>query len=63
MSQQEFYETVMKEQEFLESRLRDFKLHKEYLQSELDNVTHALDELQKNIAICQKQLGDISDSN
>ena len=63
MSQEEFYQTVMQEQLFLETRLKDYKLHREYLQNELDNVTHALDEIQNKIAILQKQLGDISDSN
>jgi hypothetical protein len=62
MSQQEYYETVMREQEFLQSRLRDYKLHKEYLESELSNVTHALDEIQGLIVKLEKELGDVSDS-
>ena len=63
MSQEEFYQTVMREQEFLESRLKDYKFQKEKLEWELMEVTNSISKIQGEIVKLEHQLGDISDSN
>jgi predicted nucleic acid-binding Zn-ribbon protein len=62
MSQQEFYETVMREQEFLEARLKDYRFQKEKLEWELMQVTNSINEIQGLIVKLEKELGDVSDS-
>ena len=62
MSQQEHYETVMREQEQLEIRLEDYRRQKEYLEWQLAAVTNDIDKIQGLIVNLEKQLGDISDS-
>jgi len=62
MSQQEFYETVMREQEQLEIRLADYKYQKEHLEWNLMSVTQDIEKIQTLIVNLEKQLGDISDS-
>jgi hypothetical protein len=63
MSQEEFYQTVMREQEFLESRLKDYMRLKEHLEWQLMEATNSIADVQKAIVNVQKQLGDISDEN
>jgi len=63
MSQEEFYQTVMREQEFLESRLKDYKFQKEKLEWELMEVTNSISKIQGEIVKLEHQLGDISDEN
>ena len=63
MSQEEFYQTVMREQEFLEARLKDYKFQKEKLEWELMEVTNSINKVQGEIVKLEHQLGDISDSN
>jgi predicted nucleic acid-binding Zn-ribbon protein len=62
MSQHEFYETVMREQEQLEIRLQDYKFQKERLEWQLMAVTSDIEKIQALIVNIEKQLGDISDS-
>jgi len=62
MSQQEFYETVMREQEQLEIRLHDYKYQKERLEWQLMAVTNDIEKIQALIVNLEKQLGDISNS-
>jgi len=62
MSQQEFYETVMREQEQLEIRLQDYRFQKERLEWQLMAVTNDIEKIQALIVHLEKQLGDISDS-
>ena len=62
MSQEEFYRTVMQEQEQLEIRLEDYKYQKERLEWQLMSVTNDIEKIQALIVNLEKQLGDISDS-
>jgi len=62
MSQHEYYETVMREQEQLEIRLQDYKFQKERLEWQLMAVTQDIEKIQALIVNLEKQLGDISDS-
>ena len=62
MSQQQFYETVQREQEQLEIRLQDYKYQKERLEWQLMAVTNDIEKIQALIVNLEKQLGDISDS-
>jgi hypothetical protein len=60
MSQQEHYETVMREQEFLENRLQDYRFQKERLEWQLMEVTNSIEKIQSLIVSLEKQLGDAS---
>jgi len=62
MSQQEYYETVMREQEQLEARLEDYRYQKERLEWQLMAVTNDIEKIQALIVGLEKQLGDISHS-
>jgi len=62
MSQEEYYRTVMQEQEELEIRLEDYRFQKERLEWQLMCVTNDMEKLQALIVHLEKQLGDISDS-
>ena len=62
MSQHEFYETVMREQEFLESRLKDYRFQKEKMEWELLQVTNAIHEIQEQIVKLEKELENVSNS-
>jgi predicted nucleic acid-binding Zn-ribbon protein len=62
MSQQQFYETVQREQEQLEIRLQDYKYQKERLEWQLMAVTTDIEKIQSLIVNLEKQLGDYSDS-
>jgi hypothetical protein len=62
MSQQEFYETVMREQEQLEARLQDYRFQKERLEWQLMAVTNDIEKIQAVITKLEKELGDVSDS-
>jgi predicted nucleic acid-binding Zn-ribbon protein len=62
MSQQEHYETVMREQEQLEARLEDYRYQKERLEWQLMAVTNDIEKIQSLIVGLEKQLGDISHS-
>ena len=62
MSQHEYYETVMREQEQLEIRLEDYRRQKEYLEWQLAAVTNDIDKIQSLIVKIEKELGDVSDS-
>jgi predicted nucleic acid-binding Zn-ribbon protein len=62
MSQHEFYETVMREQEQLEIRLQDYKYQKERLEWQLMAVTNDIEKIQSLIVKLEKELGDVSDS-
>jgi predicted nucleic acid-binding Zn-ribbon protein len=62
MSQQQFYETVQKEQEYLELKLKDYRFQKEKMEWELMQVTNAINEIQGQIVKLEQQLGDVSDS-
>jgi predicted nucleic acid-binding Zn-ribbon protein len=62
MSQQEYYETVMREQEQLEARLEDYRYQKERLEWQLLAVTQDIEKIQALIVSIEKQLGDYSDS-
>jgi predicted nucleic acid-binding Zn-ribbon protein len=62
MSQQQFYETVQREQEYLEIKLEDYRRQKEYLEWQLASVTNDIEKIQSLIVNLEKQLGDISDS-
>jgi len=60
MSQHEYYETVMREQEQLEIRLQDYKYQKERLEWQLSAVTNDIEKIQALIVNLEKQLGDTS---
>ena len=60
MSQQQFYETVQREQEQLEIRLQDYKYQKERLEWQLSAVTNDIEKIQALIVNLEKQLGDTS---
>ena len=62
MSQQEHYETVMREQEQLEARLQDYKFHKDKLEWELMSVTNDIEKIETLIAQLEKELGNVSHS-
>jgi len=62
MSQQEHYETVMREQEQLEARLQDYKFHKEKLEWELMSVRNDIEKIETLIAQLEKELGNVSHS-
>jgi len=62
MSQQEFYETVQREQEQLEARLQDYKFHKEKLEWELMSVTNDIQKIEDLIEKLEKELGNVSHS-
>ena len=62
MSQEEFYRTVMQEQESLELMLKDYKYQKEKMEWELERVKNDIDLIQSQIVKLQQQLGDYSDS-
>jgi len=62
MSQHEYYETVMREQEFLENRLQDYRFQKERLEWQLMEVTNSIEKIQSLIVKLEKELGDVSDS-
>jgi predicted nucleic acid-binding Zn-ribbon protein len=62
MSQQEYYETVQREQEFLEMKLEDYLRQKEYLEWQLTSVTNDIDKIKSLIANIEKELGNVSHS-
>ena len=62
MSHEYYYETVMREQEQLESRLEDYRFQKERLEWQLMAVTNDIEKIQSLIVNLEKQLGDISNS-
>jgi chaperonin cofactor prefoldin len=62
MSQQEHYETVMREQEFLENRLQDYRFQKERLEWQLMEVTNSIEKIQSLIVKIEKELGDSQSS-
>ena len=62
MSQEEFYRTVMQEQESLELMLKDYKFQKERLEWQLMEVTNSIAVVQGQIVKVQQQLGDVSNS-
>ena len=62
MSQQEYYETVQREQEFLETKLEDYLRQKEYLEWQLSSVTNDINKIQGLIANIEKELGNVSTS-
>ena len=62
MSHEYYYETVMREQEYLETKLEDYRLQKQKLEWELASVNDALDKIQNLITKIEKELGDVSDS-
>jgi len=62
MSQQEHYETVMREQEQLEARLQDYKFHKEKLEWELMSATNDIEKIETLLAQLEKELGNVSHS-
>jgi len=60
MSQEEYYRTVIQEQEELEIRLEDYRHQKERLEWQLMCVTNDMEKLQALIVHLEKQLGDTS---
>lgn len=62
MSHEYYYETVMREQEYLETKLEDYRLQKQKLEWELASVNDALDKIQNLITKIEKELGDVSHS-
>ncbi len=62
MSQEEYYRTVMQEQEQLEMRLEDYRFQKERLEWQLMAVTNDIEKIQNLIVKLEKELGDVSDS-
>jgi predicted nucleic acid-binding Zn-ribbon protein len=62
MSQQEFYETVQREQEFLETKLEDYLRQKEYLEWQLSCITNDINKIKSLIANIEKELGNVSTS-
>jgi len=62
MSQEEYYRTVMQQQEELEMRLEDYRFQKERLEWQLMAVTSDIDKIQGLIVKLEKELGDVSDS-
>ena len=62
MSQEEYYRTVMQEQEQLEMRLEDYRFQKERLEWQLMAVTNEIEKIQNLIVKLEKELGDVSDS-
>jgi len=62
MSQQEYYETVMREQEQLEARLEDYRYQKERLEWQLMAVTTDIDKIQGLIVKLEKELENVSNS-
>ena len=62
MSQEEFYRTVMQEQESLELMLKDYQYQKERLEWQLMEVTNSIAVVQGQIVKVQQQLGDVSNS-
>jgi predicted nucleic acid-binding Zn-ribbon protein len=62
MSQQEYYETVQREQEFLETKLEDYLRQKEYLEWQLASVTSDIDKIKGLIENIEKELGNVTNS-
>lgn len=62
MSHEYYYQTVMREQEFLEAELQNLRLEKEHLEWELQAIKNDLLKVQGFIVKVEKQLGDVSDS-
>jgi len=62
MSQQEHYETVMREQEQLEARLQDYLYQKERLEFELSAVTNDIQKIEDLIKYLEKELGNVTNS-
>jgi len=62
MSQQEYYETVQREQEFLEMKLEDYLRQKEYLEWQLTSVTNDVEKIKSLIANIEKELGNVSNN-
>jgi|APCry1669191515_1035360.scaffolds.fasta_scaffold180122_2 predicted nucleic acid-binding Zn-ribbon protein len=60
MSHEYYYETVMREQEQLESRLEDYRFQKERLEWQLEAVKNDMEKIQALIVSLEKQLGDKS---
>jgi hypothetical protein len=58
---EEFYRTVMQEQEQLELKLKDYLYQKERLEWQLMEVTNSVNVIQGEIVKIQQQLGDISE--
>jgi prefoldin subunit 5 len=52
----------MREQEFLENRLQDYRFQKERLEWQLMEVTNSIEKIQSLIVKLEKELGDVSDS-
>ena len=50
----------MREQEYLETKLEDYRLQKQKLEWELASVNDALDKIQNLITKIEKELGDVS---
>lgn len=62
MSQEEYYRTVMQQQEELEMRLEDYRFQKERLEWQLMAVTSDIDKIQGLIVKLEKELENVSDS-
>jgi hypothetical protein len=58
---EEFYRTVMQEQEQLELKLKDYLYQKERLEWQLMETTNSINVIQGEIVKLQQQLGDISE--
>jgi hypothetical protein len=59
---EEFYRTVMQEQEQLELKLKDYLYQKERLEWQLMETTNSIGVIQGEIVRLQQQLGDVSNS-
>jgi hypothetical protein len=58
---EEFYRTVMQEQEQLELKLKDYLYQKERLEWQLMETTNSIGVIQGEIVKLQQQLGNISE--
>jgi predicted nucleic acid-binding Zn-ribbon protein len=62
MSDLQYYETVQREQEFLEARLEDYHYQKERLEWQLTAVISDIEKIRTLIATIEKELGNVSNS-
>jgi predicted nucleic acid-binding Zn-ribbon protein len=60
MSHEYYYQTVIREQEFLMSELENLRLEKERLEWELQAIKNDLFKVTGFIAKLEKELGDVS---
>jgi predicted nucleic acid-binding Zn-ribbon protein len=58
MSHEYYYETVMREQEFLETKLEDYRFQKERLEWQLQAVTNDIEKIETIIKSLEKELGN-----